>query len=92
MSKHMNGQSYSVLLRDVQTGEVREAKQTEPWGDTTLYRWTAGNMECDCNRETEFRAGTPIDPDPLCGNVGKRYTLEAFVFDEFRVRPEDLTG
>lgn len=91
----LDGSRYMVVIRDAQTGEMRQCDQGEiVWQDSSRYWWMEGNMECDCNREQEFRNGTPVvDAVPVCGS--RRYTIEHFVFNpgqpsEFLARPETL--
>lgn len=87
---------YYVAIRDVVTGELREAPQRTPWSAGDLFWWQEGSFSCDCNRELEFAraGGDPIRDDP--GNhycLGhKRFRVESIrlangvviPFDDFR--------
>lgn len=73
--------SYSVFIRNNQTGEVRKHIMDLPWDENSYYWWTEGNFGCDCNRDNEFRrAGNePILDEPPCGD--KRYSVLKVVLE-----------
>lgn len=80
---------YKVAIRKNSTGEIRLYDLGDiPWGESSEFWWTEGNMSCDCNRQWDFEraGGDPIteDPDPDCGDI-KYSALYAELEDGTRI-------
>lgn len=51
----MEKTTYTVLMRDNTTGEVREFPwETDMKEETIVHCWSDGNFGCDCNRDLHF--------------------------------------
>jgi hypothetical protein len=83
VTRAMEALAYSVLIQDVETGQVRRFQ--DEWcvwrpGETwPPFRWTGGNYGCDCNRELCYRRSGGEDPFPdvdlACGEARFRVTV-----------------
>lgn len=61
--------SYTLAIKNNETGEVREHKEDGTWLDEE-FLWTEGGWACDCNRSLFFSMASGEEPegsDP-CGS------------------------
>lgn len=76
----VTGEAYDVEILEVVSGATAHVQETG-WGEGSAYRWTDGNMGCDCNRALEFwRAKHPgatleEEPEVPCGHGAYRVTI-----------------
>lgn len=59
---------YSVVIRNIATGEERIITQDGAWNDAADFLWSEGNYACDCNRALFFYNWGPESEDRDCGD------------------------
>jgi uncharacterized protein len=86
--------TYSVLLRDNTTGEVREYHSESDWDpEISDYVWIDGNYACDCNRALFFaRAAGEDEPENSPCGVERFTALFAILPDGRRIKLDLIEG